>query len=39
MKLKKREDQSVNTLFLLRIGNKMPKKELQRQSSEQSLKE
>jgi hypothetical protein len=24
MKLKKKEDQSVHTLFLLRIGNKIP---------------
>jgi hypothetical protein len=24
MKLKKKEDQSVNTLFLLRVGNKIP---------------
>jgi hypothetical protein len=24
MKLKKKEDQSVNTLFLLRMGNKIP---------------
>ena len=24
MKLKKKEDQSVDTLFLLRIGNKIP---------------
>jgi hypothetical protein len=38
MKLKKKEGQSVDTLFLLRMGNKIWK-ELQRQSSEQSLKE
>ena len=25
MKLKKKEDQSVDTLFLLRMGNKIPK--------------
>ena len=35
----KKEDQSVDTLFLLRMGNKKPWKELQRQSSEQRLKE
>jgi hypothetical protein len=35
MKLKKKEDQSVDTLFLLRMGNKkFPWKELQRQSLE-----
>jgi hypothetical protein len=38
MKLKKNEDQSVDTLPLLRIGNNHPWKELQRQSSEQRLK-
>jgi hypothetical protein len=32
MKLKKNEDQSVDTLPLLRIGNNHPWKELQRQS-------
>jgi hypothetical protein len=37
MKLKKKEDQSVDTSFLLRT--KHPWKELQRRSSEQSLKE
>jgi hypothetical protein len=39
MKLKKKEDQSVDASFLLRMGDKMPWKELQRQSSEQRLKE
>ena len=39
MKLKKKEDQSVDTLFLLRMGKKYLWKKLQRQSSEQSLKE
>jgi hypothetical protein len=34
MKLKKNEDQSVDTLPLLRIGNYHPWKELQRQSLE-----
>jgi hypothetical protein len=34
MKLKKKEDQSVNTLPLLRSGNNHPWKELQRQSLE-----
>ena len=34
MKPKKNEDQSVNTLPLLRIGNNHPWKELQRQSLE-----
>ena len=34
MKLKKNEDQSVDTLPLLRIGNNHPWKELQRQSFE-----
>jgi hypothetical protein len=34
MKLKKNEDQSVDTLPLLRIGNNHPWKELQRQSLE-----
>jgi hypothetical protein len=38
MKLKK-EDQSVDTSLLLRWGTKYPWKELQRQISEQSLKE
>jgi hypothetical protein len=39
MKLKKKEDQSVDTSFLLRMGKKYQWKELQRQSSEQILKE
>jgi hypothetical protein len=34
MKLKKNEDQSVDTLPLLRIGNKTPIDELQRQGLE-----
>jgi hypothetical protein len=34
MKLKKNEDQSVDILLLLRIGNNHPWKELQRQSLE-----
>ena len=34
MKLKKNEDQSVDTLPLLRIGNNNPWKELQRQRLE-----
>jgi hypothetical protein len=34
MKVKKKEDQSVDTLPLLRIGNNHPWKELQRQSLE-----
>ena len=34
MKLKKNEDQSVDTLPLLRIGNNHPWKELQKQSLE-----
>jgi hypothetical protein len=34
MKLKKNEDQSVDTLPLLRIGNKTTMEELQRQSLE-----
>ena len=34
MKLMKNEDQSVDTLFILRIGNNHPWKELQRQSLE-----
>jgi hypothetical protein len=33
------EDQSVDTLILLRRGNKLPMKELQRQSMELRLKE
>jgi hypothetical protein len=39
MKLKKKEDQSVDTLILLRKGNRYPWKELQRQNVEQRLKE
>jgi hypothetical protein len=39
MKLKKKEDQRVDTLILLRRGNKYPWKELQRQSSELRRKE
>jgi hypothetical protein len=39
MKLKKKEDQRVDTLFPLRMGTKYPRKGLQRQSSEQILKE
>jgi hypothetical protein len=39
MKLKKKEDQSVDTLILLRKGAKYPWEELQRQSVEQRLKE
>jgi hypothetical protein len=38
MKLKK-EDQSMDTLILLRKVNKIPMKEIQRQSLEQRLKE
>jgi hypothetical protein len=38
MKLKK-EDQSVDAWFLLRMGNKLSWKELQKQSLEQSLKD
>ena len=34
MKLKKNEEQSVDTLLILRIGNNHPWKELQRQSLE-----
>ena len=39
MKLKKNEDQSVDTVPLLRIGTKHPWKELQRQSLEQRRKD
>jgi hypothetical protein len=39
MKLKKKEDQSVDNSILLRSGKKYPWKELQRQSLEQRLKE
>ena len=38
MKLKKKENQSVSTLFLLRMGDKIPM-ELERQSSELRWKE
>jgi hypothetical protein len=34
MKLKNKEDQNVDTLFFLRMGNKIPWKELQRQNLE-----
>jgi hypothetical protein len=39
MKFKKKEDQSVDTLFFLEGGTKYPWKELQRQSVEQRLNE
>jgi hypothetical protein len=39
MKLKKKEDQRMNTLILLTRGTEYPLKELQRQSVEQRLKE
>jgi hypothetical protein len=39
MKLKKKEDQSVDRSILLRRENKIPMKELQRQNVEQRLKE
>jgi hypothetical protein len=39
MKLKKNEDQSVDTSILLRRGTKNPWKKLQRKSVEQRLKE
>ena len=39
MKLKKKEDQNVDTLIVLRRGTKYPWKDLQRQSSELRLKE
>jgi hypothetical protein len=39
IKLKKKEDQSVDTLVLLRRGNKYPWEEIQRQSVEPRLKE
>jgi hypothetical protein len=38
MKLKKKEDQSVDILVLLRRGNKIPMEEIQRQKVEQRLK-
>jgi hypothetical protein len=39
MKLKKKEDQSMDTSFFLRVGNKIPWKELQRQRLELRGKE
>jgi hypothetical protein len=39
MKLKKKEDQSVDASVLLRRGTKYSRKEVQRQSVEQRLKE
>jgi hypothetical protein len=39
MKLKKKEEQSMDTSSLLRIGKKYPWKELQRKSSELRQKE
>jgi hypothetical protein len=39
MKLKKKEDQSVDTSLLLRMGKKYPWRELQRQSLELRQKE
>jgi hypothetical protein len=39
MKLKKKEDQTVKTLVLLRRGIKIPMEEIQRQSLNQKLKE
>jgi hypothetical protein len=39
MKLKKKEDQSVDTLVLLKRGPKFPLKELQRQNVKQRMKE
>jgi hypothetical protein len=39
VKLKKKEDQSLDTSFLLRMGKKYPWKELQRQSLELRWKE
>jgi hypothetical protein len=39
MKLKKKEDQSVDTSILFRRGNNIPMEELQRHSVEQRLKE
>jgi hypothetical protein len=38
MKIKKKEDQSVDTSVLLKGGTRYPWKELQRQSVEQRLK-
>jgi hypothetical protein len=39
MKLKKKEDQSMDTLVFLRSGNKIPSEKIQRQNVEQRLKE
>ena len=39
MKFKKKEDQSVDTLILLKGGTKYPWKELQRQNLKQRLEE
>jgi hypothetical protein len=39
MKLKKKEDQSVDTSFLLRTGTKCTWEEIQRQCLERKLKE
>jgi hypothetical protein len=39
MKLKKKEDQSVDSSVLLRRGSKIPMEELQRQTVEQKLNE
>ena len=39
VKLKKKENQSVNTSILLRNRNKIPMERVQRQRSEQRLKE
>jgi hypothetical protein len=39
MKLKKKEDQSVDTSILLRMGNKISMKGVTETSSDQSLKE
>jgi hypothetical protein len=39
MKLKKKEDQTVDISILLRRGTKYPWEELQKQSVEQTLKE
>ena len=39
MKFKKREEQSMDTLALLRRGNNMPIEEIQRQNVEKRLRE
>jgi hypothetical protein len=39
MKLKKKEDQNMDTSFLLRMGNKIPMVGVTETNSEQSLKE